>query len=329
MTGAVNERDIPLRSRPIGTGNRTSQSQINDIRTYYPRFPAVSKSMNGADSFALVSSADVTGSLAVGVTSDQLDGGVFAAELPGAVGTSDVATVLTNVDGLPLNVTQVYQAGTNDPLLTDGTIATNADVEVWAIWQSANGVADGTAVAAAAAENLQVTLAYQDPVNDGTWIAYRPPAATDIQFASLALRALRYTAPEGVPYGGGPVPDSIAGGRLTVDKITITATATIAANTVLDFATPANFTIAGTSSVNGTTTAIAAPTMAATLADFNADNTWEVYLNGIQIDKGAATDGRWFTWASATTGSVNRILDPASAGNWDADKIVIKHSYMA
>jgi len=240
-----------------------------------------------AAQFVLINSALVSGNLAVGTATEETDGGTMAAELVGAVGTAATTSIADSI-GNVLNLCDIRDATTHDPIL-DGS-----NRKVFALFQSANGVADGTAIGAAASENCQISFV----IVDATGAFALTSVNGTIELASPKVYAERHLPTiykEGM-WVESEVLDPSAIAPLIRSYI---VTAKYAKDEVITVSTGAGG-VSGTSTPSGDTIA----SLGASAAIFNASTTTHVYLNGARALKGTEV-----TWLSTTTFSFSVKLD--------------------
>ena len=213
-------------------------------------------------------------------------GGLVAAELAGAVGT---AATTTQAGGLGTIANMVQLLDENDDPLR-----TTTGNQIFGLIQRGNGVADGTAIGAATAENVQLSFAtYLDNaftlVNPGT-----DSDATNFRFQANARYRDR-DRPADFKVGS-PVLADVVGSVSSVAKeahYTIT-TAPSAVGSVLTIDTGA-MTLGGANTqagLNGDADFL----LPATAADFNNRSEVQILRGGVPLFKGTSA-----TWQSTTT----------------------------
>jgi hypothetical protein len=238
----------------------------------------------------LVSSAMVAGGagiIAVGPSSGQNNAYLAATEANFTIaGTLGVGlSVAASSQAVVLNEVDIFVGTTNDPPLDGGA-------RVFGLLQVLTGTADGTAIAAAASENLQISFVKIDPTTDAV-IAVTLPAAT-YQF-QLPFQQSFYGLDRGAFLSGGMLPDIIDPGstvaRLPWRQFNVTA----------DAAAAETFNVqTGVFSGTGTTTTFSSfgtPVTPSTAVEFRDDARCKIWRNGVLQAKGAGED---VTWVSTT-----------------------------
>jgi len=266
--------------------------QIHDKKLAFisPFVAANAFTLGGAAGVRAVSAAMLAGGagiIAVGASSAQNNAYIAALEAAFTVAGTPAAGLssVLSATGRLLNAVDIFLDGTNDPPLDGGT-------RVFGLLQALAGTTDGTAVAAAASENLQMSFVKVDPGTD-TITAVSLPAAT-YQF-QLPYQQSFYNLDRGALLGGGQLPDiidpSAVVARLPYRVFVVTA----------DAAAAETFNVqTGVFSGTGTTTTFATfgtPVMQSTAALFRDDNRNKIWRNGVLQSRGAAED---VTWVSAT-----------------------------
>ena len=226
-----------------------------------------------------------SGIIAVGASSTQ-DGAYVAATEANftTAGTLGVGlSTAVDIDGRVVNLAVLLDAATNDPVLDAGT-------QVYGLVQSQVGVADGTAVAAAASENLQLSFAKFDPGTDAL-VAVDLPAGS-YHFGLTIQRAFRSLA-LGALMGGAVLPDVIDPGA-DIPRQPCREFAVIgpgpgnqgpASQDPMDIQTGA-FVTAGAGATQ-TDATFGTTNMPASAADFVNDDRYEFRRNGKVLSKGA------------------------------------------
>jgi hypothetical protein len=246
--------------------------------------------LGGAVNVRAISSAMLSGGagiVAVGASSTQNNAYIAANAAGFTVAGTPVASLATAASGSGrvLNAVDIFLDGTNDPPIDGGA-------KVFGLLQVLNGTADGTAVAGAGSENLQVSFVKVDPVTDAV-VAVTLPAAT-YQF-QLPCQQSFYGLDRGALLGGGQLPDIIDPGstipRPPFRHFDVTNQA--AAGETFNIQT-------GVFSGTGTSTLFAqysTPVLPATANDFRDDQRVKVWRNGVLQSKGTGKD---ITWVSTT-----------------------------
>jgi len=231
----------------------------------------------------LVSSAMVAGAagiIAVGPASIQNAAYVAADEANFTVaGTLGIGlSQAASAAGAVLNEVSIFVDGTNDPPLDGGS-------RVFGLLQVINGTSDGTAIAAAASENLQISFVKVDPGTDAI-VAVSLPAAT-YQFR-LPFQQCFYDLDPGALLGG-VLPDVIDPGstipRRPFRHIDVTS-GPASTGDPLNIQTGA-FTTAGAQTVFAS---FGTPILPATAAQFRDDERVVIIRNGNTQSKGAGKD---------------------------------------
>lgn len=245
---------------------------------------------NTSASGKLVSSAMVAGGsgiIAVGPSSTQINAYVAATEanftVAGVLGVG--LSTATSSGSIVLNIVDLYYADTNDPVLDGGT-------QVFALLQALSGTTDGTAIASAGSENLQLSFVKIGPVTD-TYVAVSLPYG-NYQF-QLPYQQDFYSLDRGSLLTSGQLPDVIDPGasavRLPFRQFNVTANA--AAGETFNVQT-------GVFSGTGASTIFASystPVMPSTAVQFRDDSRAKIWRNGVLQAKGAGED---VTWVSTT-----------------------------
>jgi hypothetical protein len=239
--------------------------------------------------FILINNTSVVGNLAVGTTSQETNGGVVAALLPGAVGTA-ATTIINDTLGNVTNIAEIRQATSHDPLL-DGN-----GRRIYGLFQASSTAADGDAIAATGTENCQISFVSIDADGNLTLVAVNET----IEIAVAKLTAERHI-PNYYKTGSVAEADIIAPSSIPSEPVVrkYVVTAQYAADEVITVSTGAG-AATGTSTVTGDTVA----SLGASAPEFNNDNRTRVRLNGDQLSKG--TDA---VWDSATTFHFAVVLD--------------------
>lgn len=239
-----------------------------------------------AENYKLLPNTIVSGNIALGLTTLQRNGGIFATALAGSVGTASINNT-TNSIGDVLNLVQLRDSTTHDPILDSGR-------EVYGLLQVSNSVTDGSAITGVGVENTQLSFV----VDDGT--------------GTLTLISLSGSVEFTIPlvYSGRNVPDmKKAGNNIDKDIISVsipsitntyyTVTAQFDVNEIIDL-TNGSGSITGTSTKDGVT-----PLLPSTSALFKSNGNVCVLRNGLEGIKGTGGD---FEWVSVTSIRTNRKL---------------------
>ena len=271
-----------------GGGNyATLMDFLNRRRVALQNFVDTTISVSSAQ-FILIDSSMVTGTLAVGTATQETDGGTMAAELAGSVGTA-ATTNITDGLGNVLNMVEVRDATSHDPIKDTG------NRKVYALFQSENGVADGTAIGAAASENCQISFC----VIDSSGALALTTVNGDIEISTPKVYAERHLPT--IYKDGNYVDAEVLDPATIAPKIrSFLVTAKFAANEVITISTGAGTT--GTSTPSGDTIA----SIGASAGDFNTITTTQVWLNGARARKSAEA-----IYDSATTFHFSVKLDVA------------------
>jgi hypothetical protein len=243
-----------------------------------------------------------SGVIAVGPSSSTEGGYVAADEANFTVaGTLGVGlSTAKDGDGVLLNKVDVIDDATNEPPSDGG-------VTVMGLLQTVTGTGDGSAVAAAASENLQISFFKIDPGTD-LITAVSLPAGT-YHFGLPRQRSLYTLARGAIMSGVDALPDAI--GPSTADlRLPFRHFDLVGAIAALD---PLNiqtgvFTTAGAQTVFAS---FGTPILPATGAAFRDDSRVKVWRNGNLQSKGAvAGDSKDIHWISTTQIAFKRVLNP-------------------
>lgn len=243
--------------------------------------------------FILVDDSMISGTIALGVNSQETTGGIVAAALAGAVGTAAI-TSINDTLGNVTNIVEIRQATTHDPILD---VVGASGRRVYGLLQAASTVADGDAIGAAAAENLQLSFVYIDASGVLTLIAVND----SIEIAVPKLTAERHM-PTYFKTGSVAEADVIAPSIVPSEPVVrkLVVTSAFAASEIITVATGAGAGT-GASTPSGDTVA----TLGTTAPNFNTENRTRIRLNGTQVTKGSDV-----IWDSATTLHFVIALDP-------------------
>lgn len=265
--------------------NRVSTSNYATLEDYLggrevmrqPRVDSQEIVVAGAN-YSLVDSSLVSGNLAVG-TGTAENAGIVVAENVGAVGTG-VTTSISDTNGNVLNLIDIVDADTHDPLLDSN------GRKVYGLLQCSNGVADGTAITASGSENTQISYVIVD--QNG---AFALTTVTDTIEFSINKVFVRRQLPT-IFLAGNPDDQDIIQGNTKTPKIAkFEITADYSNGEVITLST-------GTGSGTGTSTVTgkSLTTIGADSSTFNTTDTTHVLLNGVRQDKG--NDVIWDTTGS-------------------------------
>lgn len=290
---SVNERQIALRT------NNGVDNKYNTLNEYLDRRKAIPLPFDenaqvavAAAQFVLIDNTmTVATKLAVGKNT-VTQGGLFSAELAGAVGSA-ATTLVTDDLGNILNMVRLRDASTHDPVLDAAT-----DREVYALVQSSNGVADGANIGAPAAENTQLSFVYF--AADGT--VTLATVNQTVEFLQNNVYLERYV-PTITLLGGREDQDTINVVEKTRRGFEVT-TAYVALEDILIT------TGAGGASGASTTDGDALTTIP---SDFNTNDLWQVRLNGVVQRKGAPAANIEVSYVDATH---IEFRDPLDVGDY-------------
>jgi len=247
-----------------------------------------------------------SGVIAVGPSSTTDNGLIAAVEaaftIAGTLGVG-LSTALSPAQVL-LSKVDITDAATNDPPLDGGAA-------VFGLLQVLTGTADGTAVAAAASENLQIAFVKIDPGTDVISSVSLP--AGDYHFG-LSIQDSFHSLDRGAMLASaGALPDVIDPGaavvRLPFRHIDVSS-GPASAGDPLNIQTGA-FTTAGAQTVFAT---FGTPVLPATAAQFRDDSRVKVWRNGNFQSRGTGKDCQW---VSTTQLSFSKVVKPG-------DEIVIE-----
>lgn len=223
---------------------------------------------------ALVDSTKLPGNISLGLTSTY-SGGIVAAALPGAVGTGSTVNFSDSLGNIA-NIISIRDTTTNAPI-------TSGVYEVYALVQAASTVADGDAIGATAAENLQLSFVCFDSSDALNLVSI----TGTIEFAPRKMiteeNLPAYEVQTGVTAPNVMVPAAAK----TIHLATYTVTTAFAALENINLVTGAG-AVAGVSTAAGDNASVA---LGASAAVFNANNEVTVAENGVIQVKG--TDAIW------------------------------------
>jgi len=277
----LNERQIVLREG----GNYAALNDFFDRRRVIPLpFDETARVIPaGVQHMLVIDDLCVATNLAVGVATVE-NAGLCAAEMVGAIDNAET-TLISDSLGNVLNLVKLRDASTHDPIVTAD------DREVFGLIQSANGVADGTVIGAAASENTQISFVYVDLA--GAIILTNVTATVEFMQNNVYLER---HVPTITLLGGKETQDVIP--PISADQGEYVVTTAFAADEVITLSTGAGAG-SGVSTKTGETI-----NLGEDAAAFNADNLLQVMLNGIEQRKG--TD---VTWDSSGTMHFALALD--------------------
>jgi hypothetical protein len=262
-----------------GIGNYPTHHEFMNKRTISSgTFVEGGIAVNGQ--FTLISSAIISGFLAIGSASQETTGGFVAASLPGAVGTASASAFFLAGYGSLGNKCEVRQAASNDPITVAGR-------KVFGLLQADSTAADGAAITAAGSEIVQVAFVVR--LADGS---LQLVSITDtIEIAFPRLSALRHE-PELKVEGSIPEQDVVMSQPrpLSCDYV---VTARYLKNEVISLPTGAGAT-AGAATPAPTGDAIS--NIGATNGEFMSDHRIVISLNGEELVK-----NRGVFWDSTST----------------------------
>jgi hypothetical protein len=279
---AVNERQIALR---VGGTFSTLTEFLNRRIVKTLPFVITQELAVSTAEFALIPSTKLSGTIGVGVAS-VTNGSYIAAELAGAVGTA-ATTNIADSNGNILNMVSIRD--TNGDEIQYGTGATAKTV--YGLIQCSNGTTDGDAIGGVGSENLQISFVYY---NGGTLTLVSLNQTIQFQGNKLFLQRNLATIEKET---GNLVPDILQRAVASSTRKFI-VTAPFAANEVITLFTGAGG-VSGTSTPSGDTM-----TLNASSSDMIADNTCNIFLNGVRQRKGTE-----FIWDSTTTGHFSLAMD--------------------
>ncbi len=222
------------------------------------------------------------GTIAVGPSSTE-DGGYLAASeanftIAGTLGVG--LSTANSAAAVVLNRVDILVDGTNDPPLDGG-------VQVFGLLQALTGTADGTSIAPAASENLQLSFVKIDP---GTDAITAVSLGIDTYQFRLPLNQCFFNLDRGALITGGILPDVIDPGsvvaRLPFRHFDVTIGGGVAALDPLQIQTGV-FTTAGATTVFAS---FGTPILPTTADQFRDDNRVKIWRNGNFQSKGTGKD---------------------------------------
>ena len=221
------------------------------------------------------------------------NGAICAAELAGAVGTAATTNHTDNLGNI-LNLVPIRDASTHDEI-----VVTVSDIErtVYALIQCANSVAEGTAIGAAASENTQLSFVYV--AANGALTLTEVTGTIEFCVNKVYLESQK---PDVMMLAGRHEELLVEPAALAPLMVKLVVTTAFTSGEVITIAT-------GAGSGSGASTATFYPTgstitLGAASTDFRDGNMYRVRLNGVQLTRGVEVE-----WESATTLSINYIMD--------------------
>lgn len=283
---ALNERNIDLKSG----GSFATLKDFLD-RRIVKRLPFVdTQELVVANAqFKLIDSSVLSGSMAVGVSS-VTSGGVMVAALAGAVGTAATTKIVDSFGNI-LNKVDIRNTTTHDAITYDD--GGNLRV-VFGLLQCSSGVADGSAIGAAASENLQISFVYATAT--GVLTLCNVNETIEFQVNKMLIQR---SVPTIEMEAGSALPDVLDKNSEPTIRHFVVTTA-FAANEVITL-----------SSGNGASAGRSTPTLdSITLANsdalFTNTRSTQIWRNGVRQNKGS---GKEVVWDSTTTLHFTGILD--------------------
>ena len=273
----LNERQIALRSRT--SSQTTLADYLDTVDVGYTAFSAAKTvTVAAAAQFALISSTQQSGNIALGTSSGFSGSSYFAVALSTAVGTA-ATTNAVDSNGNYLNRVAIRDSTTHDQIVVSG-------YEVFGLIQAASTATDGQAIAASGSENLQISFAYIDNAGTLTLATLNASATTGVNFGMRIATRLRNRL--NVQSVGDPSsrPEVAQASSATRNRRRLTVTAAFVANEVITLSTGSGAS-AGTSTPAGSGDgADTISTLGASAATFNTNDNLSLYLNGVLQVKG-------------------------------------------
>lgn len=271
--------------------NNFGLRQVHDKKFVFrsPITPGTTDFTLGASAAGVLVDASLlvggAGTIAVGPSSTN-EGGYVAADeanftVAGALGVG-LSTALDS-DGILLNKVDLIDAATNEAPSDGG-------VSVFGLLHVVTGTADGTSVAAAASENIQISFVKIDATTDAITSVSLPAGSYSFGlprqrcFFSLTRGAI-ISGVDGLPDAIGPESTAF---RLPHRHIDVTGTLP-AANDPLNIQTGV-FTTAGAQTIFST---FGTPALPSTANDFRDDTRVKVFRNGNLQSKGVGKEVQW------------------------------------
>lgn len=274
---------------------RTSIALYSTLQQYLDRKIVRAITFNSAravtfsgTNFVKIDSTIVSGDLAVGSSSTCVSGGIVVASVAGSFATGSLE-IVTNADGTIMNKVAIRDSVTNQEIRdTDNRT-------IWGLLQSANGVADGTAISGSGSENLRLVLFKYNATDTLALVTYTGTVEFEINKLYSLLSMPNYT------FEGKSVDTDIVAQATPKTRKYIVTTA-YQANEIINTTTGAG-SIAGASTVSGDTI-----TLPSSANAFNTNSAYRVFISQGYQSKGSAIQDD-VTWQSATSFSANRAID--------------------
>jgi|DewCreStandDraft_4_1066084.scaffolds.fasta_scaffold77086_3 hypothetical protein len=238
------------------------------------------------ENYKLLPNTIVSGNIALGTTTTQRNGGIFATALSGSVGTASTSNT-TNSIGDILNLVELRDATTHDPILDSGRV-------VYGLIQVSNTVIDGDSITGVGSENTQISFV----VNDGTGTLTLVSLTSSVEF-TLPLVYSSRNVPDLKRAGANIDKDVISVSIPTITNTYYTVTSQFAVNEIIDLTT-GNGSGSGVSTKDGVT-----PLLPSTATLFKSNGNVVVLRNGLESIKGTGGD---FEWVSSSSIRTNRKL---------------------
>jgi hypothetical protein len=236
--------------------------------------------------YSLIPSTIVSGNLAIGTTTTTRNGGIFATQLVGSVGTAATSnTSLANGD--ILNLVTLRDATTHDPILDSGR-------EVYGLIQVSNSVVDGNAITGSGSENTQISFVKDNGSGVLTLVTLNQSVEFTVNFVYSARNVVD------LKKASGNVDQDVIQANVPARTNTYyVVTADFAVAETIDLSTGSG-TGSGTSTKDGVT-----PSLPTTAAVFKSNGNVVVNRNGIEGTKGVGND---FEWVSVSSIKTNRKI---------------------
>jgi hypothetical protein len=259
---------------------------LDKAQTYQSAFSETRVVTPSSAQYVLVPSTIVSGNLAIGTTTVTRNGGIFATQLAGSVGTAATSkTSLANGD--ILNLVNIRDATTHDPILDSGR-------EVYGLIQVSSSVVDGDAITGSGSENTQISFVKDDGTGTLTLVTLNQSVEFTINliFSSRNVVDLKKS-------GGNVDQDVIQTSVPARTNTYYTVTADFAIGETINLSTGSG-TGSGLSTKDGVT-----PSLPTTAAIFKSNGNVAVSRNGIEGTKGVGND---FEWVSVSSVKTNRKI---------------------
>ena len=219
--------------------------------------------------------------------------GICAAELVGAIGTA-ATTNYKDAVGNILNIVSLRDSITHDKITTN---VAGVDYTVFGLIQTANSIAQGTAIAASGGENTQISFVYI--AADGVLTLATLTATVDFNVNKVYIESQQ---PDVMMVGGRNEEMIVEDKAITALVSRHTVTTAFTSGEVITIST-------GAGGGSGASTAVVTPTsstinLPATEALFNNSNLYVIRFNGVQLIRDVEVE-----WESTTTFSINFVLD--------------------